>query len=448
MTRGPAGRRGPPAGAPAADPGATIAAAALAVAVAGSALLVDPGAEAAFDAPKRLVALGGIAVAAAALVVLPGPSRGASLAAWRAASTGARAVALLALAALAGAAVAALASPRPAVALDAWRVLALGALVLPLGASRALEGRRARVVVGTFFCASAINTVVSAWQIAGGRPLFPVLLPGGRGTSGGLAGNEAYAALALALAAVLALGLAVHARAPGVRVAAGAGAALFTGGVLVNASLTALLALAVGAAVPLAVRFRRRALLPAALALLVAAGASAALAPLRARVVDAGTDFQAGNWDRLLTYRFGPWAAAVEMARGRPLIGWGPGTFAAEFVDHRLAAELRLHTRFVNPWLTGSYSEAHSEYLQALAEVGLPATAAALAAVATLLVGLGRVAWRRQASGGAEATVLLALLVAGAVAALTWFPLQRPIIAVPLLLAAGRGWRIARGDPG
>ncbi|MFY9550780.1 MAG: hypothetical protein WAU32_06475, partial [Thermoanaerobaculia bacterium] len=45
-----------------------------------------------------------------------------------------------------------------------------------------------------------------------------------------------------------------------------------------------------------------------------------------------------------------------------------------------------------------------------------------------------------------EAIVLAALLATGAAAALTWFPFQRPITAAPLLLAAGRSWRIA-GEP-
>ena len=42
--------------------------------------------------------------------------------------------------------------------------------------------------------------------------------------------------------------------------------------------------------------------------------------------------------------------------------------------------------------------------------------------------------------------MLAALLATGAAAALTWFPLQRPITAVPILLAAGRAWRVA-GEP-
>jgi O-antigen ligase len=326
-------------------------------------------------------------------------------------------------------------------------VLALGALLLPLGASRALEGRRGRLVLGAFLGASAVNAVASAWQ-AMGAPLFRVLTPGGRVSTGGFAGNEGYAALALALAAVLALGLAVLARALPGRVAAGAGAGLFLGGVLLNANLTAVLALAAGAAVLLALRFRRRAVLPALLVLVVAVGGGAAHPAFRTRLQGAWRDLRAGEWDRLVTYRLGPWAAALEMVRSRPATGWGPGTFGAEFVDHRLAAEMRFRTRLVNPHLAGAYAEAHSDYLQALAEAGVPATVAAVAAAVALLAGLGRVAWRFEAPGGPEAIVLVALLVAGAAAALTWFPLQRPITAVPLLLAAGRGWRIVRDHGG
>ncbi len=172
-----------------------------------------------------------------------------------------------------------------------------------------------------------------------------------------------------------------------------------------------------------------------------------AYSPARRRAADALAAGRAGNWDVLLTYRLGPWSAAVEMARERPALGFGPGTFAAEFVPHRLKAELRARRRFVNPLVTSSYGEAHSEPLQALAEGGLAGLAATGAAAALLLA-----LWRTARRGGvakAEAALLFGVLVAGAVASLTWFPLQRPVSAIPLLLAAGRGWRLsAESDAG
>jgi O-antigen ligase len=131
------------------------------------------------------------------------------------------------------------------------------------------------------------------------------------------------------------------------------------------------------------------------------------------------------------------------MVKERPLLGYGPGSFAAEFVPHRLKAEIGARRRFVNPLVTSSYGEAHSEPLQAVAEGGL-AGLAAIGAAGALLFALWRAA---RAADSGEAALLLGVLVAGAVAALTWFPLQRPITAIPLLLAAGRAWRLAAERP-
>jgi O-antigen ligase len=424
------------------DPGAAIALAALAVAVVGSALVVDPRAASAFDAPKRLITLGGIVVAAVGLLAFPG--RGGPIGRfWPEGLPVRRAPVLLLLLAAAGAAVAAAVSPRRGVSLDALRVLLVHAVLLPLGASRALDGARARGLLAAFLAACAVNATVSLLQSRQLVQPFQAETLGGRTDTGAFAGNEGVLALALALAAVAALALALSAGRPVLRLAAGSGALLFLAGIAVNRSLTAGMVLLVGALVLLGVRFRRRLLLPAALAILVAGAGIAAYAPFRDRAAELVRDIRAGAWDRAVTYRLGPWAAAIEMARARPLIGWGPGTFAAEFVPHRLQAEIRFRTRFVNPWLAGSYAEAHSEYLQVLAETGIPTGIVAMAAAGALLAGLLPVARDSTHPAREEALLLLAVLSVGAAAALTWFPLQRPISAVPLLLAAGRAWRIS-----
>jgi O-antigen ligase len=132
------------------------------------------------------------------------------------------------------------------------------------------------------------------------------------------------------------------------------------------------------------------------------------------------------------------------MTRERPLLGFGPGTFPAEYIPHRLAAEIRAKRRFVSPLVTSSYAEAHSEYLQVASDAGILAALAAIGAVGGLLVAIVGAAWRRRSP---EAIVLAAVLATGAAAALTWFPLQRPITAVPLLLAAGRAWKVAAETP-
>ena len=134
------------------------------------------------------------------------------------------------------------------------------------------------------------------------------------------------------------------------------------------------------------------------------------------------------------------------MFRERPLTGFGPGMFGAEYVPHRLAAEIRYGRRFVNPLVTSSYGEAHSEYLQAFADAGFPGALAALAAAALLIRGAARRALAAPEADRAEAIVILALLATGAASALTWFPLQRPISAVPLLLVVGRAWKLSSSE--
>ena len=108
-------------------------------------------------------------------------------------------------------------------------------------------------------------------------------------------------------------------------------------------------------------------------------------------------------------------------------------------LEPRLAAEERLGRPLRTITEAGSYAEAHSDVLQLPAEIGLPAAAAFLASLGLLLVALRRRGGRAK---GDEAVVLLAVLAAGLVAALAWFPLQRAVTAAPLLLAAGRAFRL------
>jgi len=423
--------------------GAALAVAGLAVVLLGAGLLVDTRAESAFDAPKRLIMLVGIALAAAALLVVP-PKPPAARWSWRDTTIEQRVVLLLVGVALAFALVAAIVSPRRATALDATRTLLLAALLLPLGASRALDGRRSRVVIGTFVGACTVNAAVSLLQFGGHLRLFRVETVGGRLDVSAFVGNDGVLALGLALGTLICLGLVLLAQSRAIRIAGGAGLVVHLGALAVSQSLTAVTALATGSIVLLVLSAQRRSLAGTLIVACVLAGGLLLQPSVSRRVHDALGHVRAGDWDAALTYRAGPWAAAVEMARSRPLVGWGPGTFGAEFVTHRLAAEIHFHRRFVNPFLAGAYSEAHSEYLQAAAEGGIPAALAAVAALGALLIALLR-AIRRTPDGPVrrEAIVLVAILCAGAAAALTWFPLQRPITAIPLLLAAGRAWRLA-----
>jgi O-antigen ligase len=430
--------------APAARTGvlAAAAAATLAVILAGTALVVDTEAAAAFDAPKRLIALVGTALAAALTFSLR--DRDPAMAPLSCPPAARRGALWLTAAALLLTLVAAVASPRREIALGATRALGLYALLLPLGASRAVE-RGKTWLAATFLGATAVNSVVSILESRGLFRPFALETFGERQETGAYAGNVGYLAITVALGAVLALGVVLTSRRPPLRIAAGGALALFAATLLVNLNLTALTSALAGVGVLLVLVHGRRAAVPIAAAVLAAAIGVAGYAPLRHRAREVASAGRSGDWDALVSFRGGAWASAIEMSRDRPLVGYGPGPFAAENVPHRLAAEIRARRRFVAPLVTSSYAEAHCDYLQVFSEAGVPAGLAVLGAVACLFAAAGAAAWRTKAP---ELVLLVSVLAAGATAALTWFPLQRPVIAVPLLLAAGRAWRLsARNRP-
>ncbi|HKD19243.1 MAG TPA: hypothetical protein VKG23_15435, partial [Thermoanaerobaculia bacterium] len=296
------------------DPGAIVGAVALALVLAGTALVVDTEAAAAFDAPKRLIAMIGIAVAAAATFALRKPGGAAPAPPLLAGPPTRRLAFGLAAAVLVLALVSALASPRRDVALDAMRSVAVFALLLPLGASRTVAAA-GRWLAGVFLAATAANAVVSILQSLDLFHPFPLETFGTRQETGAYAGNVGYLALALALAVVLALGLVLTQRRSAVRWASGFAAVLFAIALLVNRNLTALTAALAGVAVLLVVLYRKRAILPMTAAVLAAVVASAVYTPLRERARELGAAARTGNWDAIVSFRGGAWAAASEMAR-------------------------------------------------------------------------------------------------------------------------------------
>jgi O-antigen ligase len=424
---------------------------------------VDPRASASFDAPKRLLGLVGVASAAIAAFAFargpmspssePGRSVAASDTVFRRALAAVveaasalswpRRVALGGVLVAAGwALLATVYAPHQNAAWDALRVVAVGSLLLPLGASRVVAGGRAVRLAAALVVGCAINAAICLLQVAGVFQPFEIAMITGRASIGALIGNEGYLALLLAFGAVLALCRVLLASAVRGRVAAGLVGALFVTTIVVTGSVTALLALAVGGIVVGHV-LRRRMWRPVVLAAIVVSAGLMLVPVWRSRVAEVVGNARAGSWHRVLSERGGPWLAALEMVRAHPLAGVGLGGFAAEFVPYRLAAEIRGGTRLTTAKIYSSYGEAHCDPLQAAAELGLPAALALGAGVVALLVGL----WRTALSGDQrlrpEAIVLLGFLVVGTVASLAWFPWQRPFTAIPLLLAAGRAWRIS-----
>lgn len=405
----------------------------------GVLLAVDTRAESSFDSIKTVVAHGGAALAAAVLLLSArGPVRS-----FRSIPRVLRASAVLAATGTGLAFLSALLSARPTSSLDALRSAALLALLVPVGASRALGRGRVVLAAAAFLAGVSVNAVASLLQAAGRLKLFDIERISGRSNTGAFLGNEGYVALVAALAVPIAAGCLASSRGRS-RWAAGGALVLALAALAANPSLTGLTSAATGAAVFLYLecsgRARRRAIVGA----LLLAVAVPFVPAVRARAADLAYHLRTRNLDALLSYRAGPWAAALEMMRERPLLGVGAGGFESRFVPARLAAERRLHRSFTAESAAGSYVEAHSDLLQAPAELGLPAAAAFAAAFALLIAGL--VSRIRESAGKTEPAALLGLLAAGFIAALAWFPMQRALTAAPLLLAAGRAGRVCAGE--
>lgn len=360
---------------------------------------VDARAEASFDAPKRLVAMFGIAVSIAALAFTRADRRaiprktdaprgaGESAKSHRAITLSATVALLLILAS-------AWFSPHRAVALDAVRTIVVFAAAGVLAAS---DARVWRWATHAFVAGAALNAAISLLQAARLAEPLRYASGGGRGAVSALIGNTGVLGLICAFALLL-LAPRLTRRAYGMW----ALVALLGAALIVNRSLTPFAVVVAGLLVY--VPWRRSALAAAVLIFSLAATG------LAHRI------------DESLSFRFAPWRAAWSMAIERPLLGYGAGTYAAEFVRHH-------DGRFVNPHLAGSYAQAHNEYLQAAAELGVPATLLLLAILVLLM------------RGARHDIVTLSVLAGGAVAALTWFPLQRPETALLLLAACGRAWR-------
>lgn len=434
-----------------------IARAALIVALIGTALGVDPFADASFDAPKRLLLLLGVSAATAAWLwgSVSGSAVTSSLRVDRGRQSlpiASRAALVLAAASVAMIVISAIASPYPAVASPALRVMAIGALLLVLGASRLLDGAHAARFAAIAAALIAINALLSLLQAAGWKLPLSVTQIGGRFPTGALLGNEGYVALAAALMGAGCAAVALYARSAvskaGVRNAAAAAIVIAVAAIVVNRQATAALALAAGIVVAFAYRFRLR--------WLVWGSAGLAAIMLVTIVVPAvrDTTWNAGNpahpierYQSLTTYRFGAWIAAVEMIGARPLAGGGPGSFAIESTERRLDAEIRLRERMVQP-VTGTFVRAHNDYLQLAAESGSIALLLVLGALACTIAAALRPSAVSDSRVDAERAVLLAAIATIGVSALAWFPLQIPLTAMLALIACGRLWRLGAGVAG
>lgn len=205
-----------------------------------------------------------------------------------------------------------------------------------------------------------------------------------------------------------------------------AGSALFLLGVILSQAFTAAVAATAGIAVFALVRFRRRATVAAALAIVVAALSFAVIPPLRERLLREWSAVRDHRITEVASSRVIPFLTAYEMFRTHPVTGVGIGGFAPNFFEYRLRvdseyAALRAEPRAEwSPARRANFGEAHNEWLQTAAELGLPGVALL---IATLLFVVLR-APRSTPDASFARGLAIPLVVTFAVLACAHFPLR------------------------
>lgn len=126
--------------------------------------------------------------------------------------------------------------------------------------------------------------------------------------------------------------------------------------------------------------------------------------------------------------RLAIWAITIDMIRDAPLTGQGYGQFAEAFASYRV------------PAIEHRYTEAHSTYLEMMAEIGLPASA--LWFLAFVFAGIHLLRALCQQAGGRNtlaSAVALAVLAQAGMHALVDFSFQIPANAVLFSVLMGLG---------
>jgi O-antigen ligase len=239
------------------------------------------------------------------------------------------------------------------------------------------------------------------------------------------AGNPGDLSSALVLPVLIALWILPAVRGAG-RWMTGLALALCLYGIALTQTLASLAAVGAGALVlALLALPRRKVMIALGAAAVLAAVAVLAVAPLRVRVADKLRGMAEGNWNEVLTGRLDGWRAALWMTREHPLAGVGHGAYLPEYVPAKLAL-LDRGVEFLPGQLTPVFANAHNEYLEVGAELGIPGLLA-------LAWGLW-VVFRTARSRGKDAGLAWSGLTALAVLCLGYFPFHVALIAFPALL--------------
>ena len=317
--------------------------------------------------------------------------------------------------------------------ISAWSLLTVACAVVVSILTQALATSKGIAALLVIIGPAAINACVT---------LVQVFITGPQEQTGyvatALLGNPDYVGTYLAIPAIVVLGVYMAWR----RWYWLALFLLLTTAIFGSRCMSATIAVLVGAGCMLFLQLRRSRI---ALAILVAVGiiGFVAYTPFRTRLHDFSEAIRTGAYDRVLSGRLLPIAAALAMIRDHPFVGIGPGCFHAAYMPYvlRLQAE-RAH--FVGMQsISFNFGEAHNDHLQVMAEVGIPGYLLFLATVA-------RVASARRTKSAADdprtffvRVISIPVVVTIFLLAIAQFPLQltETIASYAFLVGLLSAWR-------
>jgi hypothetical protein len=218
-----------------------------------------------------------------------------------------------------------------------------------------------------------------------------------------------------------------------------AGAAVWLGAFLAVQVLTAVLALlAASAAFWLLVLERRQRIGLAAVGL-VAVLALLVLTPVGDRVASEWSELRSNGLNAALTGRLDGWRAGLQVGRSHPVLGAGPGSYAAEFAPAKLALLDQGVSFYRAHGPLSAFRNAHNEPIEIFAELG----------VLGLLGAAWLLWWTVRGATAAPTPEQRALAVAAVVGlfvlALGHFPLRSALVGYPYLVAGA--WLLSLAPP-
>ncbi|HUO84452.1 MAG TPA: O-antigen ligase family protein, partial [Thermoanaerobaculia bacterium] len=173
------------------------------------------------------------------------------------------------------------------------------------------------------------------------------------------------------------------------RMFAAVAAALIGTGIVVAQSQSGFAACAAGLLM-LALSLGRKSVKAVGLAILASTAVLLMARPaLFTRFHQAVEFLRSGNLEDFFSGRLLAYWTAFQMWLDHPVTGVGPGTFRWHYLPYKIEAQQAGIFRASAPWSTGMFAEVHSDFLQVLAETGLPGLVICLVALGSFAA-LGR----------------------------------------------------------